>query len=75
MASLRPKKDALYAQKVIQGSKSDTRDLVAGAEQCGVSPPMTASSMLAPSLINKQPINGLFLTHHPPFAALPALGM
>ena len=38
MASLRPQKDALYAQKVIQGSKSDTRDLVAGTDQNGVSP-------------------------------------
>ena len=38
MASLRPQKDALYAQKVIQVSKSDTRDLVAGTDQNGVSP-------------------------------------
>ena len=93
MASLRPQKDALYAQKVIQVSKSDTRDLVAGTDQNGVSPDdrvidllsqqkmifnqsgLSDICMLAPSLINKQPINGLFLTHHPPFAALPGLGM
>ena len=46
MASLRPQKDALYAQKVIQGSKSDTRDLVAGTEQTGVFPDDCVTDLL-----------------------------